>query len=144
MQKVSYGILLRSTPVDGEGRGRGSRNWVEGKCSLNRNHSWPYQEVWREDEPSDLTWVIGIIGCAPPRKAMSSGAKWTSLAEATCKGGWQMRASAGGTCVAGIISPFLPKGDLGGAPQSPPQWGRGACGFRWRHPLCYWMYELDT
>lgn len=55
-----------------------------------------------------------------------------------------MRASAGGTYVAGIISPFLPKGDLGGAPQSPSQWGRGACGFRWRHPLCYWVYELDT
>lgn len=28
-----------------------------------------------------------------------------------------MRTSAGGTCVAGIISPFLLKRDLGGGPQ---------------------------
>lgn len=39
-----------------------------------------------------------------------------------------MRASAGGTAVAGIVSPLFPKGALGGAPQDPQLWRGGAGG----------------
>lgn len=82
-------MLLRSTPVDGkEGEGEKEAELSRSKVSLQqKSQLGPYQEVWREGEPSGFTRVLCIIGCAPPPKAMSSGAKWTSLAEATCKGG---------------------------------------------------------
>lgn len=46
--------------------------------------------------------------------------------------------------MAGIISPFLLKRDLGGGPQGPLQGCGGSGGFSGRHPFCFWMLELEA